>query len=114
MNPLLLLLFEAGVNIAKGHVKNKAGGEVLDTTSFILDAAQAIDALHQEENGTPLDWSSIKHHQPLPPAGQPTIRETAGPTGNLQDESRVEAPAETEQPAAQPAEEPAPETPPAE
>ena len=70
MNPFLLILLQAGINIANGHVKNKAGGEVLDLTSFILDAAQAIDSLHQEEVGEPLDWSKIRHHQPLAPAGQ--------------------------------------------
>lgn len=71
MNPFLLLLLEAGVNIAKAHVKNAIGGEVLDTTSFILDAAQAIDSLHAEENGTPLDWSKIREHKPLGAPGNP-------------------------------------------
>ena len=70
MNPFLLLLLQAGINIANGHVKNKAGGEVLDLTSFILDAARAIDSLHQEEVGEPLDWSKIREHQPLAPAGE--------------------------------------------
>ena len=70
MNPFLLLLLQAGINIANGHVKNKAGGEVLDLTSFILDAARAVDSLHQEEVGEPLDWSKIREHQPLAPAGE--------------------------------------------
>lgn len=77
MNPFLLLLFEAGVNIAKAHVKNKTAGEILSTTSFIMDAAKAIDDLYQEENGEPLDWSTIRHHQHLPPPGQ-DAREPAG------------------------------------
>ena len=70
MNPLLLILLQAGINIANGHVKSKAGGEVLDLTSFILDAAKALDDLYQEETGQPLDWSKIRHHQPLAPAGE--------------------------------------------
>lgn len=70
MNPLLLLLMQAGLNIAKAHWKNTLGQEVLGTTSFIMDAAQAIDALHQEETGEPLDWSKIREHQPLAPAGE--------------------------------------------
>ena len=70
MNPFLLLLLKAGFNIADGHVKNAAGGEILDLTSFILDAALAIDSLYQEEHGEPLDWNKIRHHQPLAPAGE--------------------------------------------
>ncbi len=71
MNPFLLILLQAGINIANGHVKNAAGGEVLDLTSFIMDAAQALGDLHEEETGQPLDWTKIRHHQPLAPSGEP-------------------------------------------
>ncbi len=80
MNPFLLILLQAGVNIGKAHVTNAAGGEILDTTSFILDAAKAIDDLHQEENGTPLDWRTIRHHSHLPPSGEPA---TEGPPADV-------------------------------
>lgn len=80
MNPFLMILFQAGLNIAKGHISSATGGEVLDTTSFILDAAQAIDSLHREETGEPLDWSKIREHQPLAaPGGQP-LPETPEPS----------------------------------
>ncbi len=71
MNPLVIILLEAGLGIAKAHWKNALGGEVLGTTSFIMDAAQAVDLLYQEENGEPLDWSKIREHQPLAPPGEP-------------------------------------------
>jgi len=83
MNPFLLLLLEAGINLARTHVSNSAGGEVLDTTSFILDAAQALDQLHQEENGQPLDWSTISHHQPLGPPGTPAPEENPTDPGPI-------------------------------
>ncbi len=70
MNPFLLLLLQAGINIANGHLKNAAGGEILDLSSFILDAAKALDSLHEEETGQPLDWSKIREHQPLAPPGE--------------------------------------------
>ena len=70
MNPFLLLLFQAGVNIAGAHVKNKTAVEGLSTINFILDAAQALDDLHREETGEPLDWSKIREHQPLAPSGE--------------------------------------------
>lgn len=73
MNPFILLLLQAGINIANGHVKNKAGGEILDLSSFILDAAKAIDQLSIEETGQPLDWSKIRHHEPLGPPGEPEL-----------------------------------------
>ena len=71
MNPFLLILFQAGLNIANGHLKNAAGGQILDLSSFILDAAKALDSLHEEETGQPLDWSKIREHQPLAPPGSP-------------------------------------------
>ena len=80
MNPFLLILLQSVLNIGKAHISNALGGEILDTTSFILDAAQAIDDLHREENGQPLDWSTIRHHQPLPPAGEPA---TEGPPADI-------------------------------
>lgn len=100
MNPLVMLLLQAALDIAKTHWKNALGGEVIDTTSFILDAAQAIDLLHQEENGQPLDWAKIREHQPLAPSGSPpddppnmdeALPETAEPGSEP-------VPAETEQP----------------
>lgn len=71
MNPFVLLLLQAGINIAKTHVSNATGNQILDTSSFILDAAKAVDDLYQEENGEPLDWTTIRHHQPLSPPGEP-------------------------------------------
>lgn len=71
MNPLLVILLQSILNISKAHISNALGGEILDTTSFILDAAKAIDDLYQEEYGQPLDWSTIRHHQPLSPPGEP-------------------------------------------
>jgi len=81
MNPFLMILLQAGLNIAKAHVSNAAGGEILDTSSFILDAARAVDDLYQEENGTPLDWSTIRHHSHLPPSGEPA---TEGPPADIE------------------------------
>ncbi len=80
MNPLLMILLQSVLNIAKAHISNKVGGEVLDTSSFILDAAQAVDDLYKEENGTPLDWTTIRHHSHLPPSGEPA---TEGPTADI-------------------------------
>lgn len=71
MSPLVLILLRAGVNIAGAHASNESGGEILSTTSFILDAAQALDILYEKEAGQPLDWTTIKHHKPLAPAGMP-------------------------------------------
>ncbi len=71
MNPLLMILLQSTLNIAKAHVSNSTGGEALDTTSFILDAAKAVDQLYQDENGQPLDWRTIRHHSHLPPPGEP-------------------------------------------
>jgi len=81
MNPLLMILLQSILSIAKAHVSNATGGEVLDTSSFILDAAKAVDDLYQEENGEPLDWSTIRHHQHLPPPGEssPDIPSSTGP-----------------------------------
>jgi len=92
VNPLLLLLLEAGINIAKTHVSNSTGGEILDTTSFIMDAAQAVEKLYQEENGEPMDWSTIKHHQPLPPAGETSGIEAGPSKGGINDEPTTDRP----------------------
>jgi hypothetical protein len=94
MNPLVMILLEAGLGIAKAHIKNALGGEVLGTTSFILDAAKAIDALHQEENGEPLDWSRIREHQPLAPSGEPP--QTAPLPDGVDPEREVETITESE------------------
>ena len=89
MNPLLMILLQSVLNIAKAHTSNAAGNEILDTTSFIIDAAKAIDDLYQEEYGTPLDWSTIRHHSHLPPSGEPA---TEGPPADI---TNPEDPAES-------------------
>ena len=68
MNPLLLILIEAGFNIGAAHAGSK-GGTVIKTGGFLLDAARAIDSLYQEEHGVPLDWSRIREHEHLPEPG---------------------------------------------
>jgi len=68
MNPLIWILIEAGLNIAKNH---GAGGDVTKTGGFLVDAARALDQLSVEETGEPLDWSKIREHQHLPPPGEP-------------------------------------------
>lgn len=80
MNPLLVILLQSILNISKAHISNALGGEILDTSSFILDAAQAVDDLYREENGTPLDWTTIRHHSHLPPSGEPA---TEGPPADV-------------------------------
>ena len=70
MNPLLLLLIQAGFKIGAAHA-GSAGGTVIKTADFILDAARALDDLHKEETGQPLDWSKIRIHEHLPPPGSP-------------------------------------------
>lgn len=74
MNPLLLILIEAGFNIGAAHMGSK-GGEVIKTGGFLLDAARAIDGLYQEEHGVPMDWSRIREHEHLAPPGDesPTL-----------------------------------------
>ena len=79
MNPLLLLLIEAGFKIGAAHA-GSAGGTVLKTADFILDAARALDDLHKEETGQPLDWSKIRIHEHLPPPGSPPGSPPAEPT----------------------------------
>ncbi len=61
MNPLLLTLFEVGLKIAKAHIGGPAG----EASGFILEAAKALDDLHREETGQPLDWSKIHEHEHL-------------------------------------------------
>jgi len=75
MNPLLLILIEAGFKIGAAHA-GSAGGTVIKTADFILDAARALDDLHKEETGQPLDWSKIRIHEHLPPPGSPPQPET--------------------------------------
>jgi len=64
MNPLLFALFEAGLKIAKAHIGGPAG-EVIETGGFLMEAAKAIDDLHREETGQPLDWDKIREHKHL-------------------------------------------------
>ena len=97
MNPFLLLLLQAGINIANGHLKNAAGGQILDLSSFILDAAKALDSLHEEETGQPLDWSKIREHQPLAPPGSPGEPEpsaTESPEAPESEDPSLENPAD--------------------
>ena len=95
MNPLLMILLQSVLNIAKAHVSNATGGEGLGTTSFIMDAAQAVDSLYQEENGEPLDWSTIRHHSHLPPAGEPA---TEGPPADIENPPDTPVPGDPPEP----------------
>ena len=70
MNPLLLILIEAGFEIGAAHA-GSTGGAVIKTSGMLIKAARAIDELYSEEVGQPLDWSSLRHHDHLPPAGEP-------------------------------------------
>ncbi len=85
MNPLVMILLQAGVNIAGAHVKNADPAilGVIKTSGFLVEAAKVIDELYSEEVGQPLDWSSLQHHEHLPPAGEPveefTERTDPGP-----------------------------------
>ncbi len=63
---LWLILIQAGLSIAKQH---GAPGEVTGTGGFLIDAARAVDDLYEKEVGEPLDWSKIREHEHLPPAG---------------------------------------------
>ena len=83
MNPLLLILIQAGFNIGAAHAGSEVGN-VIKTTGFLIDAARAIDELYEKEAGQPLDWSSLRHHEHLPPAG--TAPE-GNPEGDDPDES---------------------------
>ena len=65
---LWMILIQAGLSIAKQH---GLSGDAADTGGFLLDAARAVDELYEKEVGTPLDWSSLRHHEHLPPAGEP-------------------------------------------
>ncbi len=69
MNPLLLILIQAGFNIGAAHAGSEVGN-VIKTTGFLIDAARAIDELYEKEAGQPLDWTSLRHHGHLPPAGE--------------------------------------------
>ncbi len=77
MNPSLLILIEAGFKIGAAHAGSSIAGTVINTADFILDAARAIDDLHQEETGQPLDWNKIRFHELLPPAGSAPAEEAA-------------------------------------
>lgn len=83
MNPLLLILIEAGFKIGASHM-GSGGGTVIKTADFILDAARALDDLYKEETGEALDWSKIRLHEHLPPAGSaptlPGLSESTEPT----------------------------------
>ncbi len=98
MNPLLLLLIEAGFKIGAAHA-GSAGGTVLKTADFILDAARALDDLHKEETGQPLDWSKIRIHEHLPPPGSPP---TTDPATAIERESTLPLETPDEPPAEDP------------
>lgn len=68
MNPLIWILIEAGLNIAKNH---STGGGAVKLGGFLIEAARAVDQLSVEETGQPLDWDKIREHAHLPPAGDP-------------------------------------------
>ena len=87
MNPLIWILIEAGLNIAKNH---SAGGGAVKLGGFLVDAAQALDQLSIEETGQPLDWDKIREHQHLPPAGEAPA-EPAGPDLSMKPGSEPEA-----------------------
>ncbi len=74
MNPLLLSLIEAGFEIGAAHAGSKAG-TIIKTSGMLIKAARAIDELYDEEVGQPLDWSSLRHHSHLPPAGEPAAHQ---------------------------------------
>jgi len=94
MNPLLLILIEAGFEIGAAHAGSKAG-TVIKTSGLLIKAARAIDQLYDEEVGQPMDWSSLRHHEHLPPAGTAPgdttdpgpIPEEPNPDGDDPDES---------------------------
>jgi hypothetical protein len=98
MNPLLLILIEAGFKIGASHM-GSGGGTVIKTADFIMDAARALDDLYKEETGEPLDWSKIRLHEHLPPAGSsptlPGISETPE-TSESEDPSLIDPPADGE------------------
>jgi len=72
---LWLILLQAGLSIAKEH---GAPDSVTGSGGFLIDAAKAIDELYEKEVGEPLDWSKIREHEHLPPAGEPPT--DPGPT----------------------------------
>lgn len=86
MNPLLLILIEAGFNIGAAHAGSEVGN-VIKTTGFLIDAARAIDELYEKEAGQPLDWSSLRHHKHLPPPGveSPDVPSSTGPEASEED-----------------------------
>lgn len=98
MNPLLLILIEAGFEIGAAHAGSKAG-TVIKTSGLLIKAARAIDQLYDEEVGQPLDWSSLRHHEHLPPPGQdaPDVPSSTGPESHPDpsDESNPDDPDES-------------------
>ena len=84
MNPLIWILIEAGLNIAKNH---STGGGAVKLGGFLFDAARALDQLSVEETGQPLDWAKIREHEHLPPAGE----EPAGPDLSMKPGSEPDA-----------------------
>jgi hypothetical protein len=78
-----MALLQAGFKIGAAHI-GSGGGTVIKTADFIFEAARALEDLHKEETGQPLDWSKIRIHEHLPPAGSaptlPGISESTEPT----------------------------------
>ena len=97
MNPLIWILIEAGLNIAKNH---SAGGGAVKLGGFLFDAARALDQLSVEETGQPLDWAKIREHAHLPPPGSPP---DDGPDLSMKPGSEPEAIAAAAEPATGPA-----------
>lgn len=103
MNPLIWILIEAGLNIAKNH---SAGGGAVKLGGFLVDAAQALDQLSIEETGQPLDWDKIREHQHLPPAGEAP---DPGPDLSMKPDSDPEVIATTQPPDEDPHPDPDPD-----
>jgi hypothetical protein len=79
MSALLLLFLQAGLKIAKRHT-GEAGDEVIDAGDFIIDVVRDLDRLYEEEVGQPIDWTRIRTHEHLPPAGgEPEAPTDPGP-----------------------------------
>ncbi len=89
MNPLIWILIEAGLNLAKNHT---TGGGAVKLGGFLIEAARAVDQLSVEETGQPLDWDKIREHAHLAapgiPAGDPP--EDPGPDLSMKPGSEPE------------------------
>lgn len=98
MNPLIWILIEAGLNIAKEH---GLSGDPIKTGGFLVDAARALDQLSVEETGQPLDWSKIREHTHLAAPGIPA--EDPGPDLSMKPDSDPEVIEAAAEPATGPA-----------